>query len=279
MIEGEGGSLVGYRAAGVPGTVRGMELALKKYGSGKVSWSQLIEPARRLANGFTVTHTLARSLRGNNDYLSQYPETKRIYLNSGKFYNEGDLFRQPDLAATFARLQSAGPNEFYEGQTAKMIVDDVKRHNGLITMADMRGYVAKEREPVRGNYRGYEVISMPPPSSGGAVLIEMLNILEGYDLSKFDSASSERYHLMTEAMRRAFADRAEFMGDSDFVKVPVAGLIEKSYAEKLRASINTERASTSVEISAGQPVGHESEETTHFTVVDAAGNAVAAPTP
>src|SRR5258705_4589437 len=275
LIQGEGGSLLGYRAAGVPGTVRGMELALKKYGSGKVSWSQLIEPARRLANAFTVTHTLARSLRGSNDYLSQYPETKRIYLNGGKFYNEGDLFRQPDLAATFARLQSAGPNEFYVGQTAKMIVDDVKHHNGLITMADMQGYVAKEREPVRGNYRGYEVISMPPPSSGGAVLIEMLNILEGYDLSKFDSASSERYHLMTEAMRRAFADRAEFMGDSDFVKVPFAGLIEKSYAEKLRAGINTERASTSAEISAGQPVGHESEETTHFTVVDAEGNAVA----
>jgi gamma-glutamyltranspeptidase/glutathione hydrolase len=275
LIQGEGGSLVGYRAAGVPGTVRGMELALKKYGSGKVSWSQLIEPARRLANGFTVTNTLARSLRGSNDYLSQYPETKRIYLNGGKFYNEGDLFRQPDLAATFTRLQSAGPNDFYEGQTAKLIVDDVKRHNGLITMADMRGYVARERQPVRGNYRGYEVISMPPPSSGGAVLIEMLNILEGYDLSKFDSASSERYHLMTEAMRRAFADRAEFMGDSDFVKVPVAGLIEKSYAEKLRAGISTERASTSAEISAGQPVGHESEETTHFTVVDAEGNAVA----
>ena len=275
LIQGEGGSLVGYRAAGVPGTVRGMELALKKYGSGKLSWAQLVEPARRLANGFPITNVLARSLRGNNDYLSQYPETKRIYLNGGKFYNEGDLFRQPDLAATFARLQSAGPNEFYEGQTAKMIVDDVKRHNGLITLADMRGYVAKERQPVRGNYRGHEVISMPPPSSGGAVLIEMLNILEGYDLSKFDAASSERYHLMTEAMRRAFADRAEFMGDSDFVKVPVAGLIEKSYAAKLRAGINTERASTSVEISAGQPVGHESEETTHFTVVDAEGNAVA----
>lgn len=275
LIQGEGGSLVGYRAAGVPGTVRGMELALKRYGSGKLSWAQLVEPARRLANGFPVTNVLARSLRGNNDYLSQYPETKRIYLNGGKFYNEGDLFRQPDLAATFARLQSAGPNELYEGQTAKMIVDDVKRHNGLITLADMRGYVAKERQPVRGNYRGHEVISMPPPSSGGAVLIEMLNILEGYDLSKFDAASSERYHLMTEAMRRAFADRAEFMGDSDFVKVPVAGLIEKSYAAKLRAGINTERASTSVEISAGQPVGHESEETTHFTVVDAEGNAVA----
>ncbi|HEV7746816.1 MAG TPA: gamma-glutamyltransferase [Pyrinomonadaceae bacterium] len=275
LIEGEGGSLVGYRAAGVPGTVRGMELALKKYGSGKLTWSQLVEPARRLANGFTVTYELARSLRGNNDYLSQYAETKRIYLNSGKFYNEGDLLRQPDLAATFARLQSLGPNEFYEGLTARMIVDDIQHHNGLMTLADMRGYVAKERDPVRAKYRGFEVVSMPPPSSGGAVLIEMLNILEGYDLSKFDAASSERYHLMTEAMRRAFADRAEFMGDTDFVKVPIAGLIDKAYAAKLRGSISTERASTSVEISAGQPVGHESEETTHFTVVDAEGNAVA----
>src|SRR6185436_16570487 len=122
-------SLVGYRAAGVPGTVRGMELALKKYGSGKLSWAQLIEPARRLADGFKVTYGLARSLRGSNDYLSQYPETKRIYLNDGKFYEEGEIFRQPDLAATFARLQTSGPNEFYAGETAKLIVADIARHN------------------------------------------------------------------------------------------------------------------------------------------------------
>src|SRR6266550_7370421 len=275
LIEGEGGSLVGYRAAGVPGTVRGMELALKKYGSGKLSWAQLIEPARRLANGFTVTYNLARSLRGSSDYLSQYPETKRIYLKDGNFYNEGETFRQPDLAATFARLQRSGPNEFYGGQTAQLIIADVKRHNGLINPADMQNYVAKERQPVQGTYRGYEIISMPPPSSGGAVLIEMLNILEGYDLNKLDSASADRYHLMTEAMRRAFADRAEFMGDSDFVKVPLVGLIDKAYAEKLRSTIKAERASTSVEISAGQPTGYESEETTHFTVVDSEGNAVA----
>ncbi|HEV7472656.1 MAG TPA: gamma-glutamyltransferase, partial [Pyrinomonadaceae bacterium] len=275
LIEGEGGSLVGYRAAGVPGTVRGMELALKKYGSGKLSWAQLIEPARRLAGGFTVTYNLARSLRGSDDYLSQYPETKRIYLKDGKFYKEGEIFRQPDLAATFTRLQQFGPNEFYEGQTATLIVDDIKRHNGLMTLADLRGYVAKEREPLRGKYRGYEVISMPPPSSGGAVLIEMLNILEGYEMGKLEPASSERYHLTTEAMRRAFADRAEFMGDTDFVKVPVAGLIDKSYAAKLRDTIRSDRASTSVEINAGQPTGFESEETTHFTVIDAEGNAVA----
>ena len=276
VIKGEGGPLVGYRAAGVPGTVRGMELALKNYGSGKLSWAQLLEPARGLAaNGFRVTYTLARSLRGNNDYLSQYAETKHIYLNDGKFYNEGNLFRQPDLAATFSRLQKSGPNEFYQGETARLIAADMKRNNGLMTMADLRGYVAKQRQPLRGNYRGYEVISMPPPSSGGAVLIEMLNILEGYDLKKMDPSSSERYHLMAEAMRRAFADRAEFMGDADFVKVPVAGLIDKTYAAKLRATINAERASTSVEVRAGKPAGHESEETTHFTVVDAEGNAVA----
>src|SRR5262249_40841851 len=257
-------------------TVRGMELALRKYGSGKLTWTQLIEPARRLAaNGFTVNYTLARSLRGSRDYLSKYPETKRIYLNNGKFYNEGETFIQPDLAATFRGLQQGGSNEFYEGQTARLIVDDLKRHNGLITLDDMRGYVAKEREPLRGNYRGCEIISMPPPSSGGAVLVEMLNILEGYDFKKIDWASSDRYHLMTEAMRRAFADRAEYMGDADFVKVPVAGLIDKRYASQLRSTINSERASSSEQVRAGKPVGYESEETTHFTVVDAEGNAVA----
>jgi gamma-glutamyltranspeptidase/glutathione hydrolase len=276
LIEGEGGSLIGYRAAGVPGTVRGMELALKKYGSGKLTWSQLVEPARRLAaNGFTVTHSLARSLQSSDEYLSKYAETKRIYLRNGNFYREGELFRQPELATTFARLQRFGPNEFYEGETARLIVADMKRNNGLMTLEDLRGYVAKERTPLRGSYRGHEIISMPPPSSGGAVLLEMLNILEGFDLSKLEASSSDRYHLMAEAMRRAFADRAEYMGDTDFVKVPIAGLTDKEYAAKLRATINTERASSSAEVRAGRPAGYESDETTHFTVVDAEGNAVA----
>jgi gamma-glutamyltranspeptidase/glutathione hydrolase len=275
VIKGEGGSIEGYRAAGVPGTVRGMELALKKYGSHKLSWSQLIEPARALAaNGINVTYNLARGLRGNSEYLSKYAETKRIYLKNGNYYAEGETFRQPDLAATFARLQRGGPNEFYEGQTARLIVEDMKRHNGLLTMQDLRGYVAKEREPVHGTYRGYEIVSMPPPSSGGAVLIEMLNILEGFDFKKMDWASADRYHLMTEAMRRAFADRAEYMGDTDFVKVPIAGLIDKQYAERLRGTIDRQRASTSEQVKAGKPVGYESDETTHFTVVDAEGNAV-----
>src|SRR5213075_2276974 len=157
---------------------------------------------------------------------------------------------------------------------AQLIAADMKRNNGLITLEDMRGYVARERETLRGTYRGYEIISMPPPSSGGAVLLEMLNILEGYDLKKMDWASSDRYHLMTEAMRRAFADRAEYMGDTDFVKVPVAGLTDKKYAAQLRGTINSDHASTSEQVKAGKPLGYESEETTHFTVVDANGNAV-----
>jgi gamma-glutamyltranspeptidase/glutathione hydrolase len=275
LLKGEGSSTVGYRASGVPGTVAGLELALKNYGSGKLTWAQLIEPARRLAsNGFPVGYGLSRSLNGN-EYLMTYPETKRIFLRDGNYYKEGEVLRQPELAATLARLQRFGPREFYEGRTAQLIAADMKRNNGLITMADMRAYVAKERQPLHGSYRGYEVISMPPPSSGGAVLLEMLNILEGFEMSKYDWASSERQHLTAEAMRRAFADRAEYMGDTDFVKVPIAGLIDKSYAEKLRKAINFDRASSSDEVRAGQPTGYESEETTHFTVVDAQGNSVA----
>lgn len=276
LIKGEGSSTVGYRAAGVPGTVRGMELALKKYGSGKLTWQQLIEPARKLAaDGFPLSHSYARSLRGDSDLLAQYEDSKHIFLNDGKFYNEGDLLRQPDLSATLARIQKNGPNEFYEGQTARLIAEDMKRHSGLITLEDLNNYVAREREPLHSTYRGYEVISMPPPSSGGAVLIEMLNILEGYDLRTLGWSSSDRYHLMTESMRRAFADRAEYMGDADFVKVPVAGMISKQYAATLRNGINLDHASTSAQVRAGKPMGYESEETTHFTVIDADGNAVA----
>ncbi|HEX7999245.1 MAG TPA: gamma-glutamyltransferase [Pyrinomonadaceae bacterium] len=276
LIKGEGSSTVGYRAAGVPGTVAGMELALKKHGSGKLSWSQLIEPARRLAaNGFALPYSIARSFRTNEGFFEPYEDSRKIFLNNGNLYNEGDLFRQPELAATFARLQRQGPREFYEGQTARLIAEDMKRHDGLITLNDMRAYVAKERVPLRTTYRGHEVVSMPPPSSGGAVLIEMLNILEGYELGKMRWSSVERNHLLTETMRRAFADRAEYMGDTDFVKVPIAGIIDKDYAARQRSTIRMDRASKSAEVRAGQPPGYEAEETTHFTVVDAEGNAVA----
>jgi gamma-glutamyltranspeptidase/glutathione hydrolase len=273
--KGEGGSLIGYRASGVPGTVAGMELALKKYGSGRLTWAQLVEPARRLAaEGFPLPYNLARALKGNAKELGLYPESSKVYLRGGRFFSEGEVWRQPELAATFARMQRSGPREFYEGRTARLIAEDMRAHGGLITLEDMKNYVAKEREPLRTTYRGFEVISMPPPSSGGAVLIEMLNILEGFDLRDMGASSSERYHFEAEAMRRAFADRAEYMGDADFVRVPVAGLIDKSYAERQRKSIHTDRASTSAEVKAGRPAGAESEETTHFTVLDAEGNCV-----
>ena len=291
LIKGEGSSTLGYRASGVPGTVAGMELAFKKYGSGKVTWAQLVEPASRLAaRGFPLPYGLARSLRSNSEALQKYPETKKIFYKNGEFYNEGEIWRQPELAATFARLQRKGPREFYEGETARLFAEDMKRNNGLITLEDMKNYVAKERTPLRTTYRGHEVISMPPPSSGGAVLIQMLNVLEAYDLRSLGWSSSERYHLMTEAMRRAFADRAEYMGDTDFVEVPVAGMIDKVYADRQRSTIRADRASTSGEICAGNPPGvkagapkevcptrqtaAEPEETTHFTVVDADGNVV-----
>jgi gamma-glutamyltranspeptidase/glutathione hydrolase len=276
LIKGEGSSTLGYRAAGVPGTVAGLELALRKYGSGKLSWANLIEPARRLASeGFKVSDSLARSLKRNEAKLTLYEDSRKIFLNNGKLYQEGDVLREPELAQTFARLQRNGPREFYEGMTARLIVDDMKRHQGLVTLEDLRGYVAKERAPVRSTYRGYQVITMPPPSSGGVVLIEMLNILEGYDLRKMGWSSADRYHVMAEAMRRAYADRAEYMGDADFVNVPVAGLIDKDYAKRLRQTISMEHASTSAQVSAGRPAGVESPETTHFTVVDTEGNAVA----
>jgi gamma-glutamyltranspeptidase/glutathione hydrolase len=276
LIKGEGGSLLGYRAAGVPGTVRGMQLALEKYGSGKLSWRQLIEPARQLAaNGISVSPSLAKALAKKRPQFELYDDSRKIFLNNGKLYQEGEVLRQPELAATLARLQRNGAREFYEGMTARLIAADMKRHNGLMTLADLKGYVAKEREPVRGKYRGYEVISMPPPSSGGVILIEMLNILEGYDLRKMGVASADRYHFMAEAMRRAYADRAEYLGDADFANVPVSGLIDKNYARKLRATIKPDHASTSAEIRFGQPPGAESGSTTHFTIVDSEGNAVA----
>ena len=275
LIEGEGSSRVGYRASGVPGTVAGMEWALKKYGSGKLTWAQLVEPARRLATeGFELSHSVARSLRNNGGEMARYSESRRIFLNDGKFFNEGDTLRQPELAATLARLQRKGPREFYEGETARLIAADMKQNNGLITLEDLKNYVPKERVPLRSTYRGHEIISMPPPSSGGVALAQMLNVLEGFDLRSMGHNSSEKYHVMAEAMRRAFADRAAYLADPDFVDVPVARLIDKQYAERLRASISMERATKSMDVRAGLALGPEPTETTHFSVIDSEGNVV-----
>jgi gamma-glutamyltranspeptidase/glutathione hydrolase len=266
-------STVGYLAAGVPGTPAGLDRALRTYGTMK--WADLVEPARKLAaEGFPVDYRTAVSLRENAEDLSKFPDSKRIFLRDGRFLDDGELLRQPELAATLARMQRLGASEFYEGETARMIAADMKANGGIITLDDLRGYKPKERVPLRGSYRGYEIVTMPPPSSGGAVLLEMLNILERYDLGALGYGSSQALHLEVEAMRRAYADRAEYMGDADFVKVPIEGIISKKYAAERAATIDPVRASTSTQILAGKPQAHESAETTHFTIVDAAGSVV-----
>jgi gamma-glutamyltranspeptidase/glutathione hydrolase len=269
-----GVSVTGHRAVGVPGTVAGLALALEKYGTMK--WRDVIEPARRLAaEGYVFTNF---NKVGRTDQviklLEQFPESRRIFLRDGKYYQAGETFKQPELAETLKRLQERGPREFYEGRTAQLIAEEMHANGGLITLDDLKAYEAKERHPVRGTYRGYEIITMPPPSSGGIVLIEMLNILEHYDLGGMGHNSAEKYHLLIEAMRRAFADRAEFLGDPDFVNVPVAGLISKRYAGELVKSIDVSRATPSGEVRSGRPTKYESPQTTHYSVVDALGNAV-----
>jgi gamma-glutamyltranspeptidase/glutathione hydrolase len=265
-------STSGYLASGVPGTVAGLSLALSKFGT--ISWADAIEPARKLAaDGYTVSYSLARSLERSRG-ISAFPEGKRIFQRNGDFYKEGEIIRQPELAATLERLKTRGPREFYEGETAHLIAADMKEHGGLITLDDLKNYKAIVRQPVKGTYRGYEIISMPPPSSGGVALIEMLNILEHFDLSSLGYNSSDEYRVLVEAMRRAFADRAEFLGDPDFAKVPATGLISKAYAAQLVKTIDLRHATPSSEIGHGNPAPYESTETTQFTVVDAAGDAV-----
>ena len=275
LINGEGSSTIGYRASGVPGTIAGLGLAFKKYGSGKVSWRDLVEPARRLAEGgYVLSYRLASLIVDYKQYLAKYSESNRIFLNSGNFYKEGDLFKQPDLAATLGRIQMQGANEFYTGKTAKLIAADMKANGGLITLEDFKNYKAKERDPLHGSYRGYEIITMPPPSSGGIVMLQVLNILEAYDLKSMGHNSSAELHLYTEASRRAFADRSEYMGDPDFADVPAAILVDKKYAAKRREKIDLRRATPSSELRPGAIINAEGTETTHFTVVDADGNVV-----
>jgi len=275
LISGEGSSTIGYRASGVPGTLAGFDLAFKKHGSGKIKWSELVEPARVLAQtGYILSFRLANLLKGYNANLSKYPDSNRIFLNNGKYFKEGDLFKQPELAQTLGRIQLEGAKEFYTGKTAQMIADDMRANNGLITLEDLKNYEAKERTPLRGTYRGYEIITMPPPSSGGIVMLQVLNMLEAYDVRAMGHNASAKYHLLAEASRRAFADRAEFMADPDFADVPVRKLIDKSYVEKRRSSIDLSKATPSKDIGHGQIVGKEPTETTHFTIVDTAGNVV-----
>jgi len=275
LIRGEGSSTVGYRASGVPGTLAGFDMAFEKYGSGKVTWRDLVEPARSLAqNGYTLSYRQAELFKSYKGNLSKYEDSLHIFLNGGKYYEEGDLFKQPELARTMTRIETGGAKEFYTGETARLIVADMKSHGGLITLDDLKNYKAVERTPLRGNYRGYNIITMPPPSSGGIVMLQVLNMLEGYDIRGMQYNSAAKYHVLAEAMRRSFADRAEFMGDPDFADVPVATLVDKKYAEKRRSSIQPSKASSSAEIGHGEITGKEPMETTHFTIVDSEGTVV-----
>jgi gamma-glutamyltranspeptidase / glutathione hydrolase len=281
-------SIVGYKSVGVPGTVAGLIYAEKQYG--KLSIEKVIAPAIKLArDGFPLAYEDAQDLR-KDEHLAEFPESKRIFLREGNYYQPGEVFKQPELARTLERL-AKDPDTFYHGAMARELAAAIDKGGGLITAEDLAAYEVKEREPVRGTYRGYDIISAPPPSSGGVALIEILNILEGFDLAKFGNRSADAIHLEAEAFRRAFYDRADFLGDPDFAKVPVAQLIDKKYAAAWRDSIDLNRASASTGLKrpsifnelervarSRATVIREPENTTHYSVVDAEGNAVSVTT-
>jgi gamma-glutamyltranspeptidase/glutathione hydrolase len=267
-------SIVGYKAVGVPGTVAGLYLALQKYGTMK--WEEALGPSIKLAReGFVVSYPLSQSLKKAAKLLSGFPESNRIFLRHGKYFEEGEIFKQPELADTLARIAKDGPSEFYKGETARRLAADMAAHGGLIEEADLKNYEAKWRTPVRGTYRGYDIISAPPPSSGGTALIEMLNLLEHFDLKSLGALSAASLHLEAEAMQRAFCDRARYMGDADFVRVPVDGLISKNYSNDLAKTIDLKKSTPSSSVDNPDAFAGEGRETTHYSVVDAAGNAVA----
>jgi gamma-glutamyltranspeptidase/glutathione hydrolase len=264
-------------SVGVPGTVAGLALAHEKYGSSKFTLAQLMAPALTFAReGFAVEDDLADSLPRAQPRLVRWPASAKIFLKlDGVALGRGDRLIQPDLAASLEAIAAGGPRAFYEGPLAEKIVASLKANGGIMTLDDLKNYRAIERRPVRGIYRGYEIASMPPPSSGGVHLVQILNILEGFDLRASGAGAAATLHLMIEAMKPAYADRAEFLGDPAFVKVPVAGLTSKRYAGSLRKEIDPERARPAQSIRPGALVPSEGDNTTHYSVVDAQGNAVA----
>jgi gamma-glutamyltranspeptidase/glutathione hydrolase len=261
-----------HTAVGVPGTVAGLHIAWKDHG--KLPWRRLVEPAIKLArDGFPISEGLARSLAGVLDDMRPYPASIAQFSKGGVPYEAGDILKQPDLARTLQKIAAQGPDGFYKGTTAELIEKEMEAHGGLITRQDLGGYRAIKRRPVRGTYRGYDVLSMPPSSSGGVALIQLLNILEGFDLTTSGFASAQTIHLVAESMRRAFADRARHLGDPEFnPQMPVERLISKEYATTVRSTINRGRASTSSPTAFSWPA--EGNETTHVSVVDERRNAV-----
>jgi gamma-glutamyltranspeptidase / glutathione hydrolase len=286
----ENASLVGYRAIAVPGSVAGLAYAQQKYG--KLPLAQVMAPSIKLAReGFSLAWEDSEDL--NDEDLAKFPESRRIFQRNGKNYQPGEVLHQPELARTLERI-AKDPDDFYHGAMARELAAALEKGGSLITMQDLAAYEVKEREPIRGAYRGYDIISAPPPSSGGIALLEILNILEGYDLTKYGNRSAESIHVTLEAFRRAFFDRAEFLGDPDFAKIPVAQLIDKKYAAGWRDTIDAEHATVSTDLHRPavfneleryaqqhpQPVApvREPQNTTHYSVVDPAGNAVAVTT-
>jgi len=261
-----------YASVGVPGTVAGLHLAWQA--EGRLPWKQLIEPAIALAkNGIVITQGLAQSIKRNLPRMEKYPASVAKFTNQGVPYEAGDLWVQADLAESLQRIADQGPAGFYRGKTAELLVAEMQANGGLITLEDLANYTAKVRQPVIGQYRGYDVISMPPPSSGGTTLVEMLNMLEGYDLTEMGFGSADALHVMTESMRRAYNDRARYLGDPDYnADMPLDRLLSKDYATDLRNTIDLKKASVS------NPEAFnllkESPETTHFSVVDKDRNAV-----
>ncbi|WP_445945907.1 gamma-glutamyltransferase [Shewanella sp.] len=261
-------------AVGVPGTVMGMELALTKYGT--MSLKQVMAPAIKLAaEGFSVTSDLADSLAGVKSRIAQWPSsTKIFYKADGSNLAFNDILKQPELAHSLSLIAKLGSKGFYQGETAQKIVAAVKDAGGVMTLEDLANYKVVEREPVRGQYRGYEVVSMPAPSSGGIHIIEMLNVLEHFPIDKFGHNTAQTIHVMAETMKYAYADRSEYLGDPDFVKVPTAALTSRDYAAKIASQIALNKATPSSEIKPGLLAPYESTQTTHYSVVDKFGNAV-----
>jgi gamma-glutamyltranspeptidase/glutathione hydrolase len=282
-------STIGYKSIGVPGSVCGLVYAQKHWGT--LTLKQVMEPAIRLAReGFVLDYDEAKAFRDSQ--LVQFPESHRIFQRDGDYYQPGDVFKQPELARTLERIAD-NPDDFYHGSMARELAASIQKGGGLITADDLAQYEVKERQPIRGTYRGYEIISAPPPSSGGIALVESLNILEGYDLTKQGDRSAQSIHLTAEAFQRAFFDRAEFLGDPDFAKIPVAQLMDKRYGNAWRETIPLRRATPSADLRRPSVFSqldsyasthlhpkslHESNHTTHYSVVDPEGNAVSVTT-
>ena len=262
-------------AVGVPGTVAGLLKALDDHGT--MSRGQVMAPAIALAeNGIEVTAGLSESLEALSDRLQKWPSTKKIFFKpDGSAYQPGELLRQPELAKSLKLIAAKGADGFYKGETARKLVKAVNEAGGNMSLQDLANYKAIARVPVKGDYRGYEIVSMPPPSSGGIHIVQILNILEGYPLKDYGQNSAQTIHLMSEAMQLAYADRAEYLGDADFIDVPANGLTSQAYADKLRSLINPNKATPAATIKANNPLPYESDQTTHFSIVDKDGNAVA----